>query len=329
MDSLRTVRGLVRRLDGFQRRQPVAGFPIGLVYKYFDDQGAYLAAVLTYYAFVSIFPILLIAGSVLGFLLQGNPDLQHDLLNSALSQFPIVGDQLGRPEGLQGSTSAVIIGSLTAIYGILGLGQAAQNTLSTVWAIPRNSRFNPVIGRVRSAVGLALAGLSVVLISTASSLASNLTSLNIDGQTWFAWLLHVLTITVTAVVLAFMMRISTARRPSFRGSIPGALLIAVLWHLLQIAGGTYVRHVVNKASAMNGVFALVLGLLAFIYVASVIAVLGLELNVVIDRRYWPRALLTPFTDSVEPTDADRRAYTAYAKAQRHKGFENIDVTFDK
>jgi membrane protein len=110
----------VRRVDEFQRRHPALGFPLAVAYKFFDDQGPYLAAILTYYAFVAIFPVLLIASSVLGFILQGNEELQADLLDSALSQFPIVGTQLGKPEGLEGSTSAVVIGALepsTACWG--------------------------------------------------------------------------------------------------------------------------------------------------------------------------------------------------------------------
>jgi hypothetical protein len=75
------------------------------------------------------------------------------------------------------------------------------------------------------------------------------------------------------------------------------------------------------------VFALVLGLVALLYVAAVMAVLGMEVNVVLARRLWPRALLTPFIDDVDLTDADRRAYTAYAKAQRHKGFQHVSVDF--
>ena len=98
---------LVDRFDDFQRRHPVVGFPLGVVYKFFDDQGAYLAAIITYYSFVAIFPLLLIASSVLGFLLQGNPEVEEAVLDSALRTFPIVGTQLGRPEGLQGSTGAV------------------------------------------------------------------------------------------------------------------------------------------------------------------------------------------------------------------------------
>jgi hypothetical protein len=106
------------------------------------------------------------------------------------------------------------------------------------------------------------------------------------------------------------------------------VVIAVLWHLLQRLGSAYVERVIGKVSEMNGVFALVLGLMALLYLAATMGVLGLEVNVVINRRLFPRALLTPFTDAVRLTDADRRAYASYAKAQRHKGFQHVDVTYD-
>ncbi len=93
---------LVDRVDDFQRRHRVIGFPLAVTYKFFDDQGNYLAATVTYYAFIAIFPLLLIASSVLGFLLQGNAELRQAVLTSALSQFPIVGTQLGRAEGPAG-----------------------------------------------------------------------------------------------------------------------------------------------------------------------------------------------------------------------------------
>src|SRR3954452_16736272 len=172
--SVAHVPGRVQRVDDFQRRHRVLGIPIGVVYKFFDDQGGYLAAVISYYAFVAIFPILLIASSVLGFALQGHPELQAKILASALAQFPIVGDQLGRPEGIQGSTSAVVVGSLAALYGVIGLGQAAQNAVNVVWAIPRNSRLNPVVSRLRSLVWMVLAGLALVSVAVLTSVGSHL-----------------------------------------------------------------------------------------------------------------------------------------------------------
>jgi uncharacterized BrkB/YihY/UPF0761 family membrane protein len=134
-------------------------------------------------------------------------------------------------------------------------------------------------------------------------------------------------VAVNAAVLSEMMRLALARRQSFRAMLPGGLTIAVLWQLLQWAGGAYVSHVIRKAGDMNGVFAVVLGLVALLYVASVMAVIGAEVNVVLVRRLYPRALLTPFTDAVDLTEADERAYADYAKAQRHKGFERVRVTF--
>jgi membrane protein len=89
-----------------------------------------------------------------------------------------------------------------------------------------------------------------------------------------------------------------------------------------------VSQVLKSTSEMNQTFGLVLGLLGVIFIAAVSGVMGMELNVVLERRLWPRALLTPFTDSVELTEADRRAYAGYARAQRHKGFETVEVTFD-
>ena len=322
------VPGLVDRVDDLQRRRRVLGIPIAVVYKFFDDQGGYLASVLTYYAFVAIFPMLLIGSSVLGFVLQGHPSLQRQILSSALAQFPIVGDQLGRPEGIQGSTSAVVIGTVTAMYGIVGLGQAAHNAVNVCWAIPRNIRLNPFVSRLRSLVWLVAAGLALVFIAVLTSVGSHLEVFGADLAGELHWLAVLVAIMINAGVLAAMMRLSTPRKERLRDVLPGATLIAVLWQLLQFLGGAYVEHVIKKANEMNAVFALVLGLVALIYIATVMAMIGLEVNVVLTKRLYPRALLAPFTDAVRLTEADRQVYREYAQAQRHKGFERVQVTFD-
>jgi membrane protein len=318
----------VDRVDDFQRRHRFVGIPLGIIYKFFDDQGGYLAAVVTYYAFVSIFPILLIVSSVLGFLLQGHPGLQKEILTSALAQFPIVGDQLGRPEGLQGSTSAVVVGSLTALYGVIGLGQAAQNAVNVAWAIPRNSRLNPVVSRLRGAAWLVLAGMALILVAVLTSLGSHLDIFGAEFDVGVRLLIVAATLALNTAVLSVMMLLSTPQKDRLREVLPGAVAIAVAWQLLQVVGGAYVEHVIKKASQMNAVFAIVLGLVALLYIATVIGMLGLEINVVLAKRLYPRALLTPFTDAVELTDADKQVYREYAQAQRHKGFERVHVTFD-
>jgi membrane protein len=318
---------IVDRVDSLQRRRAVLGFPLAVIYKFFDDQGNYLAAVVTYYAFVAIFPMLLIASSVLGFVLQGNRSLENELLTSALSQFPIVGTQLGKPEGLQGSASAVVVGTLAALYGVLGLGQAAQNAVNVAWAVPRNSRLNPILARLSSLLLLVIAGLTVLAVTVLTSVVSHLNDFGPDIARGLGWLLNLGSIALTAVVLSLMMRLATTEKQSFLSSLPGGIAVAVMWQLLQLVGGAYVGHVVARASDMNAVFAVVLGLVALIYIGATMAVIGLEVNVVLSRRLFPRALLTPFTDAVELTDADQRVYADYAKAQRHKGFQQVRVEF--
>ncbi|HYF74653.1 MAG TPA: YhjD/YihY/BrkB family envelope integrity protein, partial [Nocardioides sp.] len=152
-------------VDRGQRRFPPVAVPLAVIYKFFDDQGNYLAAIITYYAFVAIFPLLLLGTSILGFILQDNPGLESDLLDTALKQFPIIGDQLGRPEGLQGSTAGVVIGALVALYGSLGLGQALQNALNIAWSVPRNSRPNPLLLRLKSLGLLLTAGVALLVFS--------------------------------------------------------------------------------------------------------------------------------------------------------------------
>jgi membrane protein len=268
---------------------------------------------------------MLIGTSVLGFVLQGDQELKQQLLDSALGRFPIVGDQLGRPEGLQGSTSAVVVGALVALYGIIGLGQASQNAVSTAWAIPRNSRLNPVVSRLRSLLLFVLGGLALITLGVLSSLASHTEVLGTGVAGTLVG--DLLTVVLTGLVLTTMMRLALPEKASWRQLLPGGIAIAIMWQVLQKLGGLYVERVINKVSEMGGVFALVLGLFALLYIAAVMAMLGIEISVVLARRLFPRALLTPFTDRVDLTDADRRVYTDYAQAQRHKGFERVTVTF--
>ncbi|MEO9324044.1 YihY/virulence factor BrkB family protein [Nocardioides sp. C4-1] len=318
----------IGKADRTQRRFSVLGFPLAVIYKFFDDQGNYLAAAITYYAFVAIFPLLLLASSIFGFILQGNPELQEQVLNSALSQFPIVGQELGRPQGLQGSAGAVIGGALAATYGALGLGQAIQNLMATAWAIPRNSRPNPFLLRLKSLLLLMFAGMAVIAVSVISALGSNTEVFGQGVNTTIKLAIQAATVLVVGLVLTVLMRFASARSHRITRAAPGAFTVALLWQLLQYLGTIYVTKVLTGAAALNQTFGFVLGLVGLIYIAAVMSIIGVEVNVVLARRLWPRALLTPFTDAVDLTEADRRAYAMYAQMQRHKGFETVVVRFD-
>jgi len=318
----------VDAVDRFQRKHAIIGFPLAVVYKYFDDQGPYLGAIITYYAFIAIFPLLLISSSVLGFILQNDPGLSDRLINTALSQFPIIGDQLGRPEGLKGSTTAIVIGTFTALYGALGLGQACQNAAHVAWSVPRNSRANPISMRLRSLVFLATGGLGVLTVAVLTSVLANTDAFGTTFSQDVNRYIRIAGFLVSIVVFMGLFRLVSGSRGTWLNVLPGAILTAALWQTLQLAGQAYVSGVINRASQMNSTFALVLGLLAFVFIAAMMGVVGLEVNVVAARHLYPRALLTPFTDNVDLTAADQRAYEAYAKSQRHKGFQSVTVRFE-
>jgi uncharacterized BrkB/YihY/UPF0761 family membrane protein len=210
----------------------------------------------------------------------------------------------------------------------MGLGQASQHLMYVAWSVPRNSRPNPFLGRLRSLILLGIAGIAVLggVLMTALGGSAEIFGAEVDAT--LRSLFIVGTVLLNAVVFMFLFRLATTHEHSLREGAPGAFAVALMWQGLQLAGAAYATRVIAHANEMNKTFALVLGLVALIYIAAVMAALGVEINVVRTKRFYPRALLTPFTDNVDLTEGDRRAYAAYAKAQRHKGFESVRVTFD-
>lgn len=316
---------MIERLDKLQRRHPVLGFGIAVIYKYADDQGGYLAVLMTYYAFLALFPLLLLLTTGVGIVLDDNPEWQAKVLDSALGQFPVIGPQLGEPQELSGGTAGIVIGILGALYGASGVGQAAQNAMNTVWQVPRNNRPNPIFSRFRSLLLLTVLAMTLVgtaVLSTFAGLPGPLGAL--EGVT-----IGLLAVVINSAVFTIAYRLSTSNDVSYRDVLPGAVAMAIVWQLLQTFGTVYVTQVVKNASTTNSVFAVVLGLLAFFYLTSIAVVFTAEINVVRVHHLYPRALLTPFTDAVDLTHGDRKTYTRQAKAQRAKGFEHVDVTFRK
>ncbi|MXG91241.1 YhjD/YihY/BrkB family envelope integrity protein [Nocardioides flavescens] len=319
--------GFVDVLDRTQRKRSVFGFPVATFFKFIDDQGPYLAAIISFYAILAIFPLLLLATSIFGFILSGNPELQERVINSALSTFPIIGDELGRPDRLQGSTLSTVIGIIAATYGSLGLGQALQNALNVAWSVPRNKRPNPVLLRLRSLLLVVTAGLFVLTITIVSALGAQTQVFGPRVDATLGWLIRLVTVLLIGALLTVVFRLAAARRHHLTRAAPGAFTVAVLWQGLQYVGTIYATHVLRETENMNGAFGLFLGLVGIIYIAAFVGVLGIEVNVVLARRLWPRSLRALFVDRPDLTEADRRAYASYVRAQMHKEAEDVRVSF--
>ena len=285
MGNSRRMHARLQRFDDYQQSHDWLGFPLAVFKKYSLDQGGMLAAAVTYYAFFSVFPLLLVLVSGLGYVLPGHPHLQHDLLNSALGQFPVIGHDL-RVHALSGNAVALGLGITVALWAGMGVFVAAEKAMDDIWGVPRDERPGFVPGRLRALGLLALLGTGVLAATAVSGIASAGTSVGV--------LLKIGAVVVSVLfdfgLFWVALRLLTIRDVTWRELRGGAASAAIAYELLQLIGGYYVGHVVNKASNTYGTFALVIGLLSWIYLATHILLLVAEGNVVATKRLWPRPL---------------------------------------
>lgn len=274
----------LRRFDAYQQRRPVLAVPVGVVVKFGDDEGGSMVSLIAYRAFFSLFPLLLLMTTILGYLLAGDPSLRRSVVDSTLSQFPVIGDQL-RGGSLTGSGVALAIGIVGSLLAGLGVVLETEKTFDTVWGVPKEERHGFVGARLR-AIGLlvVLGGLAVV-----STVVTGLVSGGADlfGPVWGLLIATALNL----VVFGAVFRLLTTREVGLRALVPGIVIATVGWELLQLLGGWYISHEVRNAGPAYGTFALVIGLLAWIHLGALFVVFGAEANVVRERRLWPRSLL--------------------------------------
>jgi membrane protein len=311
------MRSVARRVDDLQQGRAGTAFPVAVLKKFGDDQGGNLAALLTYYGFLSLFPLLLVLFTVLGFVLHGHPGLEHDIRTSALKDFPIIGNQISRNvTSVRGSGVALVIGILGTLWGGMGVANAAQDALNRVWEVPMKARPRFITRVARSAAMLGTLGLGIVVSTVLSGIGGG--SGNLGAGLRIAAIAVSILVNVGLFVVAF--RVLTAPDIAWRDLVPGALFAAVAWEVLQALGGFYVSHALKGMSQTYGMFAIVLGLLAWIYLQARVVVLAAEVNVVRAKRLWPRSIAPP-----PLTEGDRRAYQEYAQTEERRPAENIDV----
>jgi YihY family inner membrane protein len=309
----------LQALDRHQQRSPRLSFAAAVVKKFGDDGAGQLAALIAYYGFASLFPLLLLLVTVLGFVLEGDPQDQASVLHSALGQFPIIGDQLqSNIHSLKGSAGSLAIGAVGLLLGGLGVVGATQNAFQQVWHIPRKRRPNFLTWRLR---GIALLGVLGVLLVISTVAAGYVTAQTAGAVAVIGGVLVALAFNLLLFFAAFKF-LSPEEIPT-RELFPGVVFAAILWQILQHLGGYYVAHVVRHAQETSGLFAFVLGLLAWLYLGGQVTLLAAEINVVRARRLWPRSFF-----SQPLLDADKRALTSSAETEERVAEENVEVNFD-
>lgn len=314
---MKRIERLLRTLDGVQQRHSLMGFPVGVVKKFGDDQGGKHAALLAYYGFVSLFPLLLVFATTLAYVLDSNPALQQQVIDTAVAQFPVLGPQLRDNIGaIQGSGIGLAIGVLGTLWGGLGITQTAQDAMNAVWNIPRRDRPSLWLRLLR---GLALLLLVAVALFAATALAGL-------GTTWPGILGSLFplggSLLLNLLLIVGMFQLLTAAAVPWRRLIPGAGFAAVGWSVLQAVAVLIVTRQVARANVLYGAFAVVLVVLSWMLLTGRLLVYAAEINVVLARRLWPRSLLQP-----PLTEKDRQALTALAETAQLRPEQHVDVTF--
>jgi YihY family inner membrane protein len=307
------------RFDRFQQRNRVLALPFAVIRKFGDDQAGNLAALLAYYGFFSLFPLLLVLVTVLGFVLAGRPELQQKILDSALAQFPVIGDQIGRDIGsIRGSGLALAIGVVGTLWGGLGITQQAQNAMNTVWGVPRSRWPNFWLRLARGLGVLLVLGLATIVATLLSGLGT-VSGLPVVGRVLpFAG-----TLLLNLALFLFAFKVLTSVVVPWPRLLPGTVLAGTSWSVLQVVGGYYVTHQLKGASQVYGTLALVIGLLSWLYLGAQLFLYAAELNVVLAKRMYPRSLFPP-----PLTKADKRAISDLAKVDELRPEVHVDVDFE-
>ena len=307
--SVEGLSGLVNRIiawaDRLQRKHGVLGFPYAVVKKYGDDDGGRQAALITYYGFLSIFPLLLLGVAVLSRVLADHPDLRQQLIKEIVPQAlrSTVEHSLAT---LPSSTIPFIAGLIGLLLSGTGVVFSAYQTLNHVAAVRYRlragflSRYARVFVVLAALLAGALATGALTVVATALPDRPGL-------QRAAAVLGSAL---VVFAVLLLGAKLLLARPAPVRALWPGAILGAAVVTAVLHAGTPLLARLIAKAGPVYGSFATVAGMFALLYLVGQALVYAAEVAAVRYARLWPRAL-----DPNRPTAADARALTLLAREQ--------------
>ena len=304
-----SLSGLVNRIitwaDRLQRQHGVLGFPYAVVKKYGDDEGGRQAALITYYGFLSIFPLLLLGVAVLSRVLADHPDLRRRLIAAIVPPTlrPTIEHSLAT---LPASTIPFVAGLIGLLFSGTGVVFSVYQTLNHVAAVRHRCRASFVSRYVRVFVVLATLMIGALAVGVLTVVATAL-----PGQPAVQRAAAVLgSALVVFAVLLLGAKVLLARPAPVRALWPGAIVGAAAVTVVLNVGAPLLARLVTKAGPVYGSFATVAGIFALLYLVGRALVYAAEVAAVRYARLWPRAL-----DLTRPTAADARALALLAREQ--------------
>ncbi|MGB4967744.1 MAG: YihY/virulence factor BrkB family protein [Candidatus Saccharimonadales bacterium] len=288
--------------DGFQQRHKSVGFPYAVIKKYSDDEAGYQAALITYYGFLSLFPLLIVATAVIQTVSQKNFSLRDQFIQSVNSYFPAIGSSLTESINTPSKSGLTLFaGLLIMFYGARGITQAIQHALNHLWAVPRHKRTGFPKAPLRSLAMIVFGGIGLVIAASFNGWAA---SAGHDIASRFVLWLSGFTVLFLVLWGIFTFGSSARKRPF--SNIPGAFLAALGLLTLQVMGSYLITRQLHSFKGLNAQFAIVLVLMFWMYLQAQLVMYAIEFNSVRTLKLWPRSV-----NNKPPTAADRKAYELY------------------
>jgi YihY family inner membrane protein len=314
------MQNLIKKIDDFQRSHGFFGYIYAVIKKYGDDNAGYQSALITYYGLLSLFPLLIIFTTVTRVLIKHDNALRQKIITSVTHYFPILGNQIQSSIHSSQKTGLILIVSiLVTLYGARGGASAIQFSLSNIWREPACKRPNFTSNLTRSLSIIGIGGIGFIL----ASLLSGFTVI-LGHDVIVKILATLVSILVIWVTLIAVFKLAIAGNKKIKEVILGAGFAAILMEILQIAGNAIIAHELRNLHSVYGTFALVIGLMFWIYLQAEVILYGAEIDVVKHFHLYPRGILQSSL-----TTKDKEAFEKYAEAEKRHKDETIKVSFKK
>jgi YihY family inner membrane protein len=308
--------GFKERIDGFQQRHRVPGVTFATFKKYSEDQSSNLAAMIAFWAFFSIFPLMLALITILGYVLPAGT--RTNVLQHVASYFPLL--DASTLHGLTGSWWPVLVGLLTALWSGMSVTKTTEQAFNSVWEIKMVDRPGFVDKLKHSLLALFTIGVGLVVSLIISGFVTGSAS-GVNLGWWSRGIGWAISIALDIGIFIAAFRLLTAKDVGVRDVLPGAILSGVVFWILQGISSYIISNRLHSAQSTYGNFATVIVMLWWFYLQAQVTLLGAQLNVVLKERLHPRSLGAP------STEADQRALEAYAQEATYHESEEVQARF--
>ncbi len=310
---------VLKKVDRAQKRSKPTSIAVATFTKFREDQTTSLAAMVAFWGFFSIFPLLLVLVTILGYVLPASD--KENVLKHVANLLPVLKGHSF--QAMTGAWWALVLGGVTSLWSGLGAVRTLQTAFNSVWEIPYHERPGLVEQLRRSLIILATIGVGLVLTTFVSGLVTSSSSgINLGIGSRIAGYGIAILADVGLFVAAF--RMLTDRQVTVRDVLPGAIFSGVIFFVLQELSAFIISRHLQSAQSTYGTFATVITILWWFYLQAIVTLLGAQLNVVLKRRLYPRSLV-----DAPQTEADHRALQDYAAERTYQPEEKVKVHVER